>query len=525
MKKKIISLIAGVILFLVLVVTTVLIAADDECISTKESADSPSSTGAFSYPVDKNTPITSGFGMRWGEMHQGVDFGAPLGAPIYAFADGVVVAAQDTGVGGFGGWVVIDHTVDGKKISTVYGHEDPGGIDVKVGDTVTAGQKIAKVGNSGQSSGPHLHFEVWEGGRLSNGQAVDPEAEWLKKVNENPTPSPTTSDAPTSGSSQGESVEDFRAQQIVARGEERKERKEVIIAALAAAQVESGLKMLASEAVPESKQYPNDGVTPGDYDSVGLFQIRVSIHGPNHGGVKGLMDPVTQIDWFFDTAKSVDPSVTQPGLIAADVERPREDLRGKYSAVEAQATARFEKFTGKSAGTDAEVKAASCSTPTPDAPAGSSDLAEGILAAARSQFGLPYVWGGGDHHGPTGGGFDCSGLTMYAIFQASGGKIALEHHTDKQEAHPSMKTVSWEEKQPGDILFFAGSSTENPWEKYHHVSIYSGEKDGQAMQYEAQTFGVNSGEYPVRMGEPIVVKRVTLPTEDTPATTSAKEEK
>ena len=121
------------------------------------------------------------------------------------------------------------------------------------------------------------------------------------------------------------------------------------------------------------------------------------------------------------------------------------------------------------------------------------------------------MWGGGDWHGPTQGGFDCSGLTMYAIYQASDGKIQLLHHTDEQEAHPQMKTVSWEERQPGDLLYFSGSSAENPGEKFHHVSIYSGEKDGIAMQYEAQTYGVNSGEYPVRLGETIVVKRAVLP--------------
>lgn len=80
----------------------------------------------------------------------------------------------------------------------------------------------------------------------------------------------------------------------------------------------------------------------------------------------------------------------------------------------------------------------------------------------------------------------------------------MAHQTNSQIVDPNVKKVAWEDRQPGDLLFF-GSPAD-----YHHVSIYSGTKDGVDMQYEAQTFGVPAGEYPVRMGEDIEVRRVVV---------------
>lgn len=129
----------------------------------------------WTYPTDKGaTTFTSGFGARWGAQHNGVDLAGPIGTPIYAACDGKVVAAG--AASGFGQWVVIDHDIDGDgkvDAGTVYGHIDT--FSVKAGDTVKAGQPIATIGNRGESTGPHLHFEIYEGGgRLSGGTAVDP---------------------------------------------------------------------------------------------------------------------------------------------------------------------------------------------------------------------------------------------------------------------------------------------------------------------------------------------------------------
>ncbi len=112
----------------------------------------------------------------FGSVHQGQDMAAPVGTDIYAATDGVVVASGPAS--GFGQWIVLDGVVGGQPVSTVYGHMFPEGVLVRTGDRVSAGQVIAKVGNSGVSTGPHLHFEVWAGSRLQGGRVLDPAA-WL----------------------------------------------------------------------------------------------------------------------------------------------------------------------------------------------------------------------------------------------------------------------------------------------------------------------------------------------------------
>jgi murein DD-endopeptidase MepM/ murein hydrolase activator NlpD len=101
--------------------------------------------------------VTSCYGARWGTMHYGVDIAAPIGTPIYAPEGGVVLQAGPAS--GFGLAVYVQHD-DGSI--TLYGHVNS--FDVSAGQVVSAGQRIAEVGNRGQSTGPHLHFEVHEGG-------------------------------------------------------------------------------------------------------------------------------------------------------------------------------------------------------------------------------------------------------------------------------------------------------------------------------------------------------------------------
>lgn len=111
--------------------------------------------------------FTSGFGGRWGAVHYGVDIANAIGTPIYAVTDGVV---EDAGpASGFGLWVVLRHP-DGSH--SVYGHVNR--MFVKVGDKVTAGEQIAEIGNRGESTGPHLHFEIW----LPDGTKINPQP-WL----------------------------------------------------------------------------------------------------------------------------------------------------------------------------------------------------------------------------------------------------------------------------------------------------------------------------------------------------------
>ncbi|QPK83807.1 M23 family metallopeptidase [Corynebacterium qintianiae] len=111
--------------------------------------------------------LSSGFGPRWGRMHQGIDIANDAGTPIYAVMDGTVINAGPAQ--GFGNWVVVKH--DGGEVS-VYGHMRH--YDVSVGQRVSAGEQIATIGNEGRSTGPHLHFEIKPDGV----NQVDPQV-WL----------------------------------------------------------------------------------------------------------------------------------------------------------------------------------------------------------------------------------------------------------------------------------------------------------------------------------------------------------
>jgi len=115
----------------------------------------------FAMPVKDSFRYTSGFGMRWGRMHNGTDFAAPIGTPIYATADGVVIEAG--WASGYGRLIKIQHEFG---IETRYAHLNQ--IRVNVGERVSRGQRIGDMGNSGRSTGPHLHYEVRVGGRPVN---------------------------------------------------------------------------------------------------------------------------------------------------------------------------------------------------------------------------------------------------------------------------------------------------------------------------------------------------------------------
>ena len=137
------------------------------------------SAEGWAYPTVKEGFISPGGKYKdasRGDDHQGVDIithDETMGKPIFAVRDGVVVAAGPAQ--GFGNWIIISHNVDGKRVDSVYGHMYDDGVFVKVGDTVRAGQQIGKIGSKGNSTGPHLHFELWAAGRF-DGSSIDPTA-------------------------------------------------------------------------------------------------------------------------------------------------------------------------------------------------------------------------------------------------------------------------------------------------------------------------------------------------------------
>lgn len=113
-------------------------------------------------PVKQSFRYTSGFGRRWGRAHEGIDMAGPVGTPIHATGDGVVTYAGRQGA--YGNLIKIQHELG---VEARYGHLSR--IRVKVGQRVSQGERIGDMGNTGRSTGPHLHYEV-----RMKGRAVDP---------------------------------------------------------------------------------------------------------------------------------------------------------------------------------------------------------------------------------------------------------------------------------------------------------------------------------------------------------------
>jgi murein DD-endopeptidase MepM/ murein hydrolase activator NlpD len=141
-----------------------ILAANAQVIATIQSAgstsyDSTPSASGLIWPV--SGPVVSGYGMRWGRMHMGIDIAVGYGTPIVASAGGNVIFAG--WMGGYGNFVIVDH---GGGLSTAYAHLSSISAG---GGSVSQGQVVGYVGCTGHCFGPHLHFEV-----RVNGSAVDP---------------------------------------------------------------------------------------------------------------------------------------------------------------------------------------------------------------------------------------------------------------------------------------------------------------------------------------------------------------
>lgn len=143
------------------------IASQIKAIQAK-NAGTTSAPGAYLWPCPSSKNITSNYGYRihpiqgTKKLHSGMDIGAKTGADVIASASGTVIMSQY--YGGYGNCIIIDH---GGGVSTLYGHMSS--LIAKNGAKVNAGDVIGKVGSTGNSTGPHLHFEV----RI-NGSTVDP---------------------------------------------------------------------------------------------------------------------------------------------------------------------------------------------------------------------------------------------------------------------------------------------------------------------------------------------------------------
>lgn len=134
--------------------------------------------GTVQWPFAVGVHIGDGYGSTYGRSsaHHGQDFNPGYGAPIQAIADGVVSYVED-GEGTLGVHMMITHVINGQTVTSVYAHMIHDSMRFKLGDQVKVGQVIGNVGNTGYSTGPHLHFEIRLGG--IDGAWTDPLA-WLR---------------------------------------------------------------------------------------------------------------------------------------------------------------------------------------------------------------------------------------------------------------------------------------------------------------------------------------------------------
>ncbi|MFI9511374.1 peptidoglycan DD-metalloendopeptidase family protein [Nocardia sp. NPDC052566] len=428
------------------------------------------SLAAGAGPIRRTMPMEVGkfvvsdtFGARGG-AHLGVDLAAPDGTTIYSVSDGKVVAAGPAS--GFGNWIVID-SIDpsnGRAYSAVYGHMWDSGVGVRVGDTVTAGQPIAQVGSAGESSGPHLHFEIVPGGRFTGGRQIDP-LPWLDGA-----PTPDVGGAKA-----------FSADPRCVRG------FGTAGGALAAGKVPPELEIWYRRA---GSLCP--AITPSLLAAQGRQESGFRRGATSPAGAQGLAQ------FLPTTAAATDPDDGRPYVLDADgngVASVWDDGdaiigQGRYMCAIANQIQRWlgegkvqgdivsltlaaynagEGAVLASGGMPNQVAAHFAETwpyvanilamePqyraqgaqgrfTPQEGGGSAQIVE----AARQWLGTPYVWGGGGPQGPTGGGLDGPGLTAAAVFAASSGAVTLPR-TAEQQWEAGVE-VPLRKAQPGDLVF------------------------------------------------------------------------
>ncbi|MEU2004517.1 peptidoglycan DD-metalloendopeptidase family protein [Rhodococcus sp. NPDC019627] len=458
--------------------------AADDCLPTRPAVGNVApGPGTKTQPMRGGTyQLTSGFGPRWGSFHRGVDFAAPLGTPIYAATSGTVAEAGYAQ--GFGNWVIIDTDVEGTKVSTVYGHMSASTITVTKGQHVSAGQHIAGVGNEGESTGPHLHFEVWNGGRLPDGAGVptDP-APWLSGANEPAAPTPggaaviavqaVAVSTPLNGGAgcarPSVGGTGLRAGSVPADFEPW-----LIKAAATCPEITAPI--LAAQTHQESKF--NRGAYNARSQATGSAQFLPTTWASE--GVDGDGDGNRDMHSAADATMSMASydckmvELSKKGLAEGRLSGDVVDLAlSMYNCGPGNTLAQGEvcqnaetrNYVTQIRRTALEVY----TDTTAPAPGPGGATGSAVVDAALRWLGTPYAWGGGDENGPTKGirdggvadsfgdfdkiGFDCSGLVKYAVAQATSGRIVLSHldATQITDARGTAVPVA-ADLRPGDII-------------------------------------------------------------------------
>lgn len=326
------------------------------------------------------------------------------------------------------------------------------------------------------------------------------------------------------------------AQVVVAVGEKMRIPPQGIIVALATGLTESGLKNYANDGtgqlaadqhgIDASLRFPHDAVGR-DHGSIGIMQQQ----WPWWGTMQELMTPAIAARKFYEALNKVSNWANLPVTVAA------QSVQGSakpdaYAAQEPRARALYAAYRGAGGATDDDqATLVGLTGYAPGDPRGPPQGADGdssttsdlcnilrsgvqqqtadqanpvihsseagvrAVQAAQSQIGLPYIWGGGGPNGPSGGGFDCSGLTSYAIYQASGKTLPRQTYG---QVNAGMPVPDLSQMLPGDLVL-SNFSERGP----EHVQLYAG--GGQVV--EAQQSGVPVKMSPFPKGK-VIVRRV-----------------
>ena len=467
--------------------------------------------GPVRLPTTGQFQVTSPYGMRTspatGEyrLHAGVDLAqVPTSGPVVAAMAGVVSAIPTTASGG--NKVHVDH---GGGLETRYLHLSS--RTVKVGDRVWAGRQVGVEGNTGQSSGAHLHFEVRQ-----NNVPVDPR-EWLTEQGvqlpasgtQGQAPPPVTTNPGADDSDLGAGGElllpdpyeldppgEPGSTQPVAsvlpaavgpyKGEQVKNAALVIKAGQTQGLDAKTITIAVMTAMGESTLV---NVGYGDQagpDSRGLFQQRAN---GAWGSLADRMNPTTAATNFYRALVAVPGYLTLEPTIAAHRAQINQDPY-HYTPYWADAVVMVSTLTEdpsllESMPVTGPVDGCADGGPAAPPPAGDGTGAD-IVAAAQHYSGTPYSWGGGDINGPTLGiysspsldgtttvGFDCSGIVMFAVYSATG--IELPHSAEVQGQDSRGQTIprDWSQMLPGDVISFSENGSGDPG-SFGHVGIYIG---------------------------------------------------
>lgn len=457
-------------------------------------------------PVAGTYSVTSEYGMRknpvTGEyrLHAGTDLVVwPADGPVVAARAGAV-SKVDSSTGG-GNFVEIDH---GGGLVTRYLHLSA--QEVEVGDAVWAGKLIGRQGSTGNSTGPHLHFEV-----LQSGQSTDPRP-WLEEqgvdlaptgatekappvVTENPGPvqpvpgpAPVNPEDPPGGTNPvmpdlPEKVGPYEGEQVLNAGYVIKAGQDMDLDA-------HSITIGVMTAMGESSLINLDHGDEAGPDSRGLFQQR---DNGAWGSYEDRMNPTIASTNFYKALIKVPDYLDLEPTIAAHKTQGNADpyhYRPHWPmAVEMVSVLTEDPDLLDRLPVNGPVEG--CEPGPGEPPPEGDGSGEAIVAAATHYIGTPYSWGGGDITGPTLGtytspgldgtnivGFDCSGLVLYAVYNSTG--LQLPRGAEDQGHDPRGEVIprDWDQMLPGDIIAFSQDGSGAPG-TFGHIGIYMG--DGQMV--------------------------------------------